>query len=122
MAKAAKAAKAAVLAETTASLEDMIRAAAKNGELTHLSLTPVAGKGPLGCVWSASYSPASKWGSGFGRHADPVEAIKLAMTDQRFKGLITKLRTTLEQGVHVSESALKAYNELPPAVDDSDFI
>lgn len=108
-----------------ATLEAMIRAAAKNGELTHLSVVPIAGKGPDGVVWSASYSPASKWGSGFGRHADPVEAIKLAMTDQRFKGLVTKLRSTLETGVEFSEGNLKvqarkALKKLPP-VDDSDF-
>lgn len=104
------------------SLEDMIRAAAKNGELTHLSVCAVAGKGPGGIVWSATYSPASKWGSGFGHDADPVNAIMQAMQDKRFGGLVKTLRSTLEEGGHVSESTLRALADLPAAVDDSDFV
>lgn len=104
------------------SLEAIIRAAAKNGELTHLSVIPVAGDGPGGIVWAASFSPASKWGSGFGRDADPVAAIKQAMTDKRFAALTKKLRTTLESAEHPSERTLKALKSLPGEVDDSDFV
>ena len=105
-----------------ASLEDVIRAAAAAGELTHLSVCAIAGKGPGGIVWSATYSPASKWGSGFGRDADPVTAIKMAMQDKRFGGLVKKLRSTLEDAEPVSDSALKALKDLPAEVDDSDFL
>lgn len=106
-----------------ASLEDMIRAAARNGELTHLSLTPIAGKGPKGVSWSASYSPASKWGSGFGNDPDPVKALKLAITDKQFSGLVKRLRTTLESADPPTKSTLRALKEnLPKEVDDADFV
>lgn len=64
-------------------LETLLRKLVEAGELTHLSICPVAGDGPGGAVWSVSYSPASQWGSGFGRHADIVTAIKLAVLDKR---------------------------------------
>lgn len=96
-------------------LEDMIRAIAEIGELTHLSLNPVAGG------WHAVYSPASKWGSGYGRDADPVEAIKQAMTDKRFSGLVKKLNTTLELADPPGERELAAIKK-KHAPDDSDFV
>lgn len=105
-----------------ANLEDMIRAAAKNGELTHMSVVPVAGKGPDGIVWSATYSPASQWGAGFGRDADPVKAIKLAMTDDRFKKLTRQLGETLKKAAPTDKRAAKALDKLPAEVDDSDFL
>lgn len=106
-----------------ANLEDMIRAAAKNGELTHLSVVPIAGKGPKGVSWAASYSPATKWGSGFGNDSDPVKAIKLAMNDKRFAGLAKRLKTTLESADPPTKATLRALkNNFPPEVDDGDFV
>lgn len=109
-------------------LEDMIRAACANGDMTHLSVAPVAGKGPNNVVWSASFSPASRFGSGFGRDADPVRAMKLAMTDTRLGSLVTDLRKTVQGGkpkFPVTKEEAKAAKEtldrLPPEVDDSDF-
>lgn len=113
-----------------ANLEDMIRAAAANGELSHLSLAPVAGKGPGNIAWSASYSPASVWGSGFGHDVDPVVAIKKAMTDEKMKGIVKGLRKTLGAAGSIPEvkettkaSAAKAVKDnLPADVDDADFV
>ena len=101
-------------------LEDMIRAAAANGEMTHLSVVPVAGKGPNNINWSASYSPATKWGVGFGRSADPVEALKLAMTDTRLGRVVTALHKTLAKAPD-NAAASKAAEALD-IVDDSDFM
>jgi hypothetical protein len=64
-------------------LEAKLRQYAARGELTHFSLIPIAGKGPGGVVWCATYSPASKWGSGFGRDADPIAAAMMAFKDVR---------------------------------------
>jgi hypothetical protein len=72
-------------------LETTLRRLAAAGELTYLSVCPVAGRGPGGIEFHASYSPAGKWGHGFGRHADPVEAIKMAIHDPRFAALVKKL-------------------------------
>lgn len=58
----------------TKTLDERLREAAAAGELTHFSLVPVAGKGRDGIVFAASYSPASKWGHGHARDADPVKA------------------------------------------------
>jgi hypothetical protein len=63
-------------------LDERLRDIAARGELTYLSLIPVAGKGTDGVVWSASYSPASAWGHGMARHADPVEALMLAIDEK----------------------------------------
>lgn len=99
-------------------LEDMIQAVVKNGELTHLSLNPIAGG------WYATYSPASKWGSGYGRDTDPVEAIKKAITDKRFAGLVKKLNTTLERRDVPGEQELQELKKKfpPEPVDDMDFV
>lgn len=106
------------------SLEDMIRTAAANGELTHLSLTPTAGTGPGNIGWSASFSPASRWCNGFGRHdSDPVEAIKLAMNDDRMGDIVGGLRKTLTKGAKAGNKAsAKALKGVPEPVDDSDFL
>lgn len=110
-------------------LEDMIRAAAKNGELSHLSLAPVAGKGPGNIAWAASYSPASIWANGYGNDIDPVVAIKKAMTDVRIREVLASLRKTLGAAgslPHVKEetkaAARKALADIPPEVDDGDFV
>lgn len=106
--------------KTEANLEDMIRAAAANGELTYISLAPTAGKGPGGIGWSACYSPASKWGHGFGRHeSDPVEAIKLAMTDDRLGSLVKGLHKTLTKAA--TPNAAKAAEGLGLA-NDADLL
>lgn len=108
----------------SSAVEDMIRAAAANGELTYLSLCAVAGTGPGGISWSATYSPASKWGNGFGRADDPIEAIKLAMTDTRLGKIVNDLHKTLS-GVPASSPvkarATKAAAGLGVAADDSDL-
>lgn len=102
-------------------LEDMIRAAAKNGEMTYLSVAPVAGNGLGGVSWAASYSPATRWVNGFGRHDDPVEAIKLAMNDERMGDIVTGLRKTLKKAADGgNKEAAKALKEnLPEEVDDT---
>lgn len=58
-------------------LEQRIRELAKNGELTHLSLIPRPCR--EGIKWSASYSPAKKWGHSYGEDADPVAALEKAL-------------------------------------------
>lgn len=103
------------------SLEDMIRAAAFNGELTHLSVVPVAGKGKDNISWSASYSPASKWGAGFAVDPDPVQAIKSAMTDTRLGVLVKRLHATLDGAPPTNKRAKAAAKGLD-VVDDSDFV
>lgn len=103
-------------------LEDMIRAASANGEMTHLSVVPKAGKGPGNITWTASYSPASKWGSGFADDVDPVRALKLAMTDTRLGALVTNLRKTLEAPAGKGDKKAKAaLDKLHVEVDDSEF-
>lgn len=102
-------------------LEEMIRAACANGEMTHLSVCPRAGKGPGNITWHASFSPASKWGSGFGEDIDPVKAMKLAMTDVRLGSLVTELRKVLDGGKPKFPVAKAAATNLPPEVDDGDF-
>lgn len=91
-------------------LEDMIRAAAENGEITHLSVVPVAGKGVNNIGWAATYSPASKWANGRAVDVDPVQAIKLAMTDKALGPLNAKLHKRL------------AGKKPTKVVDDSEFI
>lgn len=104
-------------------LEDMIRAAAANGELTYISLAPVAGKGVGGIGWAATYSPASRWANGFGRDDDPVKAIKLAMNDERMGDIVNGLRKTLKKGVDAgNKDSAKALKGLPEPVDDADFL
>lgn len=104
------------------SLEDMIRAAAANGELTHLSLIPVAGKGPGNIGWAASYSPASKWGQGFGRDPeDPVKALKAALTDDRLGKVVTTLFKTLDKAAPTNPRAAAAAASLDVTGDDSDL-
>lgn len=98
-------------------LETKIRELATRGELTHLSIVPVAGKGPNGVVWSASYSPASKWGSGFGRDADPVKAMMMAFDDVRLPKLIKKLAATSPEAAAVAESV--ETGALPPPDADA---
>ena len=60
-------------------LESALRQLAKNGELTYLSLIPVAGKGEYGCAFCAQVSPASRFGHSEGRDADPVKALLTAI-------------------------------------------
>jgi hypothetical protein len=68
----------------TITLDERLREIAARGELTHLSLIPVAGKGtaPGGVVFSASYSPASTWGHAICTHPDPVEALMMAIDEK----------------------------------------
>jgi hypothetical protein len=61
------------------SLEDRIRELARKGELTYLSVIPHAGRnGEI--IFSATYSPAKKWGHSYGEDADPVLALEKAMS------------------------------------------
>lgn len=105
-------------------LEDIIRALAANGELTYLSLAPTAGTGPGGIGWSATFSPASRWANGFGRHeSDPVEAIKMAINDDRMGEIVHDLRKTLKKGADGgNKKSATALKGLPDEVDDSDFL
>ncbi len=69
-------------------LEDLLRDLAARGELTHLSIVAVAGKGPGGVVYSGSFTPAAQFGHGFSRDADPVKAIFEAVRDKSLKRLV----------------------------------
>lgn len=105
-------------------IEDMIRAAATNGELTYISLCAVAGKGPNGVSWSATYSPASKWGNGFGHADDPIEAMKLALTDTRLGKVVNDLHKTLtkvSKDHPLKARATEAAKGLGVSPDDSDL-
>lgn len=94
-------------------LEDLIRAAAEAGELTHLSVVPVAGTGPKNISWSASYSPGSKFGTGLAVNVDPVQALVNALTDTRLGALTRKV---------AGKAAAKPAPVASEPVDDSDFI
>ena len=56
-------------------LETKLRQLAKNGELTYLSMVPVAGLGEYGATFVAQVSPASRFGHVEGRDDDPVKAL-----------------------------------------------
>lgn len=58
-------------------LEELLRDTARRGELNHLSLIP----SPKG--FCATYCPASKCTHNTAIHADPVEALRLAMRTKR---------------------------------------
>lgn len=64
-------------------LDKTLRDLAARGELTYLSLSPVAGKGGSGnkgnVVFAAIYSPASTFGHGRADDPDPVKAILKAI-------------------------------------------
>jgi hypothetical protein len=66
------------------SLEDQIREMAAQGELTHLSLTPIhEGKQH---VWAASFCAASPIGGyTFVLESDPVEALCRAIRETKLK-------------------------------------
>jgi hypothetical protein len=53
-----------------ASLEDLIRAVVKKGDLTHLTLAPTS-KGE----WQAAWRPASSTGYRMSTHEDPIVAL-----------------------------------------------
>ncbi len=108
-------------------LEELIRAAAAAGELTHLSIVPVAGKGPQGIGWSASFSPGSAWGTGFAVAADPVDAIIGAMTDERLRKTVRKIEKVLAEAppeavvAAVKKTRKRKGSTASVYVDDSDF-
>ena len=60
-------------------LEEKLRALARNGELTYLSMIPVAGLGEYGCTFVAQIAPASRFGHVEGRDGDPVKALVKAL-------------------------------------------
>lgn len=60
-------------------LEKRLRELAKAGELYHLSVIPVAGKGPNSLVFAATYSPPVGKDR-TARNADPIEAMLGAVT------------------------------------------
>jgi len=60
-------------------LETKLRTLARNGELTYLSMIPVAGIGEYGCTFVAQIAPASRFGHVEGRDADPVKALVNAL-------------------------------------------
>ena len=62
-------------------LEEKLRALARNGELTYLSMIPVAGIGEYGCTFVAQIAPASRFGHVEGRDADPVKALVKALDE-----------------------------------------
>jgi hypothetical protein len=63
----------------TSELETKLRQIAKNGELTYLSMVPVAGLGEYGCTFVAQVTPASRFGHVEGRDSDPVKALVNAL-------------------------------------------
>jgi hypothetical protein len=115
-------------------LEEKLRAIVAKGELTYLSVASVAGKGPGGVEFAATYAPASKWGQGFGRDPDIVKAIEKALVDHRMPDLVKKLSSVSPEAAAIADSVpddplhkpKKRSAALPPpvkagAVDDSDF-
>lgn len=100
------------------SLEELLRHLAAVGELTHLSIAAVAGKGPGGVVYSGSFTPATQFGHGFGRDADPVKAILEAVCDKSLKKLVKQLK---DGGAKVPPE-LGGEAAPTPAVDDSEFL
>jgi hypothetical protein len=97
-------------------LEAKLRKLAVRGELTHFSIIPVAGKGPGGVVWCATYSPASKWGSGFGRDADPITAAMMAFKDVRLPNAVRALAETSPEAKAIAESVERG-DSVPPDAD-----
>jgi hypothetical protein len=61
--------------------DDALRAAAKRGELTYISLCPKAGRG--GVVFAAFYRGASEGIVGQAENADPGKAIAEAIADAK---------------------------------------
>lgn len=98
-------------------LEARLRALAEKGELTHFSLAAVAGKGPKGVVWSASYCPASSWGAGFGRDADPIKAAMMAFEDVRLPAAIKRLAKQAVPGAKEIADTLDKGVAPPPDAD-----
>lgn len=98
-------------------LEARLRALAAKGELTHFSLAAVAGKGPKGVVWSASYCPASSWGAGFGRDADPIKAAMMAFEDVRLPAAIKRLA---KQGNADAKEVVESLAKGTPTPPDAD--
>lgn len=100
--------------------EEVIRACVANGELNHLSVDAVSGPTQSSVLWKATYTPASKFSHGWATHADPIEAMRLAILDDRQVELVKALRTRLQ-------AAAKAGNKDAAAalgndyVDDEDF-
>lgn len=60
-------------------LETKLRNLAARGELTHVSLVPVAGTGEYGVTFVAQVAPASRFGHVEGRDPDPVTALVNAL-------------------------------------------
>ena len=89
------------------SLEETLRVLANAGELSYLSIVPTAGNGRGGVVFSACYSPASKFGQGMARDPDPVKAILAAINDTRMKDVVKKLK--------IDTSELPAVKQEPPS-------
>ena len=77
-------------------LEEKLRALARNGELTYLSMIPVAGLGEYGCTFVAQIAPASRFGHVEGRDADPVKAILIAL-DELPKAFV---KEKVKRGIH----------------------
>ena len=84
------------ISTSTSELEAKLRSLAANGELTYLSLTPVAGKGDHNVVFHAVVSPASRFGNRTGRDADPVKAI-LAALGGLPKSFVKEIATRVER-------------------------
>ena len=103
-------------------LEDLLRDLAARGELTHLSIVAVAGKGPGGVVYSGSFTPAAQFGHGFSRDADPVKAIFEAVRDKSLKRLVKILE---KSGAKIPpELGGDAEGKVPDPdeiIDDSEF-
>ena len=60
-------------------LENKLRNLAAKGELTYLSVIPVAGLGEYGATFVAQIAPASRFGHVEGRDGDPVTALVNAL-------------------------------------------
>jgi hypothetical protein len=97
-------------------LETSLRRLAKNGELTYLSLIPVAGKGENGVVFHATVSPASKWGNMEGRDADPVKAL-LAALEGLPKSFVKPTREELQEAYYDRAETGLVINSAPEPWD-----
>jgi hypothetical protein len=62
-------------------LDETLRALAKRGEISHISLAPSQN----GKMWRGAFAMCSKYGVSFAEDADPVQALMLACTTAKMK-------------------------------------
>lgn len=97
-------------------LEDIIRALAERGELSHISLTPSQD----GKLFLCAFTPCSRFGISYAEDEDPAKAIYLACTTMKLKPVREPKRNIgidgdsirLEEKPHVEPSASEDVDDL----------